>query len=719
MSGGGPVLVVDDDMVSRHVLGQALAKADLEFVSVGSGAEALAQLDRVRPSIVLLDLVMPQPDGYQILRILRARPETRDLPVVVLTALDAEDEIAKAFEAGADDFVKKPFKPVELVARVRGQLRLREAKDQLGKKEKDAQVVLELTQALASNLDFRSILFTVVQRLAEVAKVDRVSIVLVHDQQSTGYVVAASDDEQLRDLPIDLAKYPEIQEVLSSGAPLVVEDAATHPLMEIVRSKGSTFASLSILPILYEGKPMGVLFLRSKKPGAFRDRELALCRTIASAMAIALRNARVLQSLRDQTQEVTVARFEAERRMKSLQRYADFFESSADGIVVLDAEGRLLFANPRAKEITGYTEHEMRGRPLRDVFHEEGAASELHASFMKGTFPKDVDVRIKTRDGKPLTINVNTASVLREEGAVLASFRDVTQQRALEEELKSTKEFLQRVIDSSFDAIISCDMKGKILLFNRAAERMFVRAAHEVVGGDVRSLYPNGVAKHIMKRIREGGGRIEGLKVEIVDGNGATIPVSFAGALMMEGETPVGSVGIFTDLREKMRMEQRLQQAQDQIIAQERQAIVAELAGAAAHELNQPLTSVRNYATLLRRLLDAGTNASSAAEVIESEAERMAEIVRKIGKITKYETKSYVGKQKILDLDRASEEGPAAAALGLADDTSPDAGGGASDEQAPKSEPRRTGGEDWSKQSTIRTQGNAPALGRDGKGEGE
>ncbi|MBF5066012.1 response regulator, partial [Salmonella enterica subsp. enterica serovar Istanbul] len=88
-------------MVSRHVLGQALASAKLEHVAVGSGAEALAQIDKVHPSIVLLDLVMPAPDGYQILRILRARPETRDLPVVVLTALDAEDEIAKAFEAGA------------------------------------------------------------------------------------------------------------------------------------------------------------------------------------------------------------------------------------------------------------------------------------------------------------------------------------------------------------------------------------------------------------------------------------------------------------------------------------------------------------------------------------------------------------------------------------------------------------------------------------------
>ena len=657
-------MVVDDDMVSRHVLGQALTSAKLEHVSVGSGAEALAQIERVHPSIVLLDLVMPAPDGYQILRILRARPETRDLPVVVLTALDADDEIAKAFEAGADDFVKKPFKPVELVARVRGQLRLRQAMDALARKEKDASVVLELTQALASNLDFRGILFTVVQRIAEVAGIDRVSIVLVREQENVGYVVAASDDEQLRDLPIDLTKYPEIQQVLSSGAPLVVEDAATHPLMEIVRGQGNpVFASLSILPILYEGKPMGVLFLRSRRAGAFAEREIALCQTIASAMAIALRNARVLQTLRDQTQQVTVARFEAERRMRSLQRYADFFDSSADGIVVIDAEGRLLFSNPKAREITGYDEPDLRGRRLGDIFATEdaGLAQDLRAGFVQGNFPKDSDIKITTRDKRVLIVNVSFASVLREDGAVLCSFRDVTRQREVEAELQKMKDFLQRVIDSSVDAIISADMKGQVVLFNRAAERIYAKSAGDVVGTNVRTLYPEGTAQRIMKMIRAGGGRIEGLKVDVIDSAGITVPVSFSGALIFEGETPVGSVGIFTDLREKVRMEQRLQQAQEQLLAQERQAIVAELAGAAAHELNQPLTSVLNYATLLRRLLAPGTPASGAAEVIEGEADRMAEIVRKIGKITKYETKSYVGKQKILDLDRASEEGVVAA----------------------------------------------------------
>ena len=701
------VLVVDDDMVSRHVLGQALAKAQLDYVAVGSGAEALAQMERLHPSIVLLDLVMPQPDGYQILRILRARPETRDLPVVVLTALDAEDEIARAFEAGADDFVRKPFKPVELVARVRGQLRLRAAMDQLGKKEKDAQVVLELTQALASNLDFRGILFTVVQRLAEVAKVDRVSIVLVREQENVGFVVAASDDEQLRDLPIDLAKYPEIQQVLSNGMPLVVEDAQTHPLMEVVRiaNQGSAFVSLCILPILYEGRPMGVLFLRSKRPGAFGERELALCQTISSAMAIALRNARVLQSLRDQTREVSVARFEAERRMRSLQRYADFFESSADGIVVLDSDGRLLFSNPKAREITGYEEGDLRGRALMELFapEEEVRARELSAAFLRGEYPKDVDIRIVTRSGKERIMNVNTAGVLREEGAVLASFRDVTQQRALEAELVTTKEFLQRVIDSSSGAIISADLNGRIILFNRAAERLFRRSSSDVVGSDVSALYPEGTASRLMALIRAGAGSAELAQLTIVDGNGAEVPVSFAGALIMEGDTPIGSVGIFTDLREKMHMEQRLQQAQEQLLAQERQAIVAELAGAAAHELNQPLTSVRNYATLLRRLLQSGTPACAAAEVIEGEAERMAEIVRKIGKITKYETKSYVGKQKILDLDRASEENvPVAQPVSERRDEAPQAPSPSAAPESPAEskfprplgeEPRRASGE--------------------------
>jgi PAS domain S-box-containing protein len=662
---GAPVLVVDDDGASRRVLCDALTAANLENVEVTSGGEALQWLSRQLPSLVLLDLVMPDPDGITVLRSIRARPAFRDVPVVVMTSLDGEDDITRVFAAGADDFVRKPFRTAELIARIRGQLRISEYTEALERRERDANVVLELTQALSSSLDFRDILFTVVRRIAEVAKVDRCSIVLVRDEGDVGYVVAASDDEHLRDLPIDLNQYPEIREVMSSGEPLVIRDTLTHPLLEVVR-KGlppAGFSSLALLPILFEGKPMGVLFLRARHVLAFGAHELSLYRTIANATAIALRNARILQSLRDQTQQITFARFEAERRLKTLQRYADFFESAADGIAVVDSEGKLLFSNPRAREITGHKESDLVGKKLADLFAEEERerAQAILLGFQKGIYPQGVDIRIKRQDGTAGLLSVNTSSVLREENAILFTFRDVTQERATEAELKQTKEFLERVIDSSVDAIVAADTRGRVLLFNRAAERCYGYSAEEVVGKiQVSNLYPPGVAREVMRLIKSemfgGVGRLEDYRCDMLGKAGERVPVSLSAALIYDEGKPVASVGLFTDLRERLQMQERLAAAQQELRAREKQAIIAELAGAAAHELNQPLTSVMGYAELLKRRLDRDTPAYSAAHVIVNEAERMAEIVRKIGKITKYETKSYVGAAKILDLDKASEE---------------------------------------------------------------
>jgi PAS domain S-box-containing protein len=662
---GAPVLVVDDDGATRRVLCDALTAADLENADVSSGGEALQWISRQLPSLVLLDLVMPDPDGYAVLRAIRARPALRDIPVVVMTSLEGEDEVTRAFASGADDFVRKPLRSPELIARIRGQLRISEYTEALERREHDAQVVLELTQALSSSLDFRDILFTVVRRIAEVAKVDRCSIVLVRDEGDVGYVVAASDDEHLRDLPIDLKQYPEIREVMSSGEPLVIRDTRTHPLLEVVR-KGlppAGFSSLALLPILFEGKPMGVLFLRARHVLAFGSHELSLYRTIANATAIALRNARILQSLRDQTQQITFARFEAERRLKTLQRYADFFESAADGIVVVDSEGKLLFSNPRAREITGHGENDLIGKTLADLFAEEERerAQAILLGFQKGIYPQGVDIRIKRNDGVAGLLSVNTSSVLREENAILFTFRDVTQERATEAELKQTKEFLERVIDSSVDAIVAANTRGRVLLFNRAAERCYGYSQEEVVGKiQVSSLYPPGVAREVMRLIKSemfgGIGRLEDYRCDMLGKAGERVPVSLSAALIYDDGKPVASVGLFTDLRERLQMQERLAAAQQELRTREKQAIIAELAGAAAHELNQPLTSVMGYAELLKRRLDRDTPAYSAAHVIVNEAERMAEIVRKIGKITKYETKSYVGAAKILDLDKASEE---------------------------------------------------------------
>jgi PAS domain S-box-containing protein len=259
-------------------------------------------------------------------------------------------------------------------------------------------------------------------------------------------------------------------------------------------------------------------------------------------------------------------------------------------------------------------------------------------------------------------LSVSFGSVLHEDGgAILVSFRDVTAERATEAELTKTKNFLERVIESSADAIVSADTNGLVLLYNRAAERTFGHPAGEVVGRrNARDLYPPGLAREIMRLIRsnEHGvpGRLEGYRTEVLARDGARIPVLLSAALILDHGEPVGSVGVLTDLRERLRMEARLEEAQEELRAREKQAIVAELAGAAAHELNQPLTSVIGYADIIRRRVGAESPVANAAAVILEEASRMADIVRKIGKITRYETKTYVGTAKIIDLDRASDD---------------------------------------------------------------
>ncbi|HSD86675.1 MAG TPA: histidine kinase dimerization/phospho-acceptor domain-containing protein, partial [Kofleriaceae bacterium] len=151
-------------------------------------------------------------------------------------------------------------------------------------------------------------------------------------------------------------------------------------------------------------------------------------------------------------------------------------------------------------------------------------------------------------------------------------------------------------------------------------------------------------------------GRLEQTRREVRIASGETVPVSMTASIVYEGEREVATVGILTDLRERIRMEQRLLDAQQKLQLSEKQALVAELAGAAAHELNQPLTSIIGYTQLIQRQSAKDAAHLRAVGIILSEAERMAGIVKKIGRITKYETTDYVGTAKMLDLDRAAAE---------------------------------------------------------------
>ena len=125
------ILAVDDIPQNIRLLHAVLEPRGYAVAAASSGAEALARLAAGDVDLVLLDIVMPGMDGYEVCRRIRADPATAFLPVVMITA-SGEQEKRRALEAGADDFVTKPFEPAELLARVRSLLRIKRYHDEIG-----------------------------------------------------------------------------------------------------------------------------------------------------------------------------------------------------------------------------------------------------------------------------------------------------------------------------------------------------------------------------------------------------------------------------------------------------------------------------------------------------------------------------------------------------------------------------------------------------------
>ncbi len=114
------ILVVDDDIEMLEMLSRTLELEGFDVVTAAGGRSALAILEDSEPDLVILDIIMPELDGFQILDIMRQRS---DVPVIMLTAKCETDSLRDALAMGADDYVKKPFRPRELLARVRAKLR--------------------------------------------------------------------------------------------------------------------------------------------------------------------------------------------------------------------------------------------------------------------------------------------------------------------------------------------------------------------------------------------------------------------------------------------------------------------------------------------------------------------------------------------------------------------------------------------------------------------
>jgi two-component system cell cycle response regulator len=138
----GRILIADDSAVARMVLTNELAAQGLEIIAARDGAEALTLARANDPEVILLDVEMPVLDGFGVLARLRADPALAEIPVVFLTGIDDSATAARGLAAGAHDYLRKPFEPVELLARVGAAQRTRRLQDELRRRNDQLSVLV-------------------------------------------------------------------------------------------------------------------------------------------------------------------------------------------------------------------------------------------------------------------------------------------------------------------------------------------------------------------------------------------------------------------------------------------------------------------------------------------------------------------------------------------------------------------------------------------------
>ena len=128
---GSRILVVDDNVQNLELLVAYLDELDYEIMTAADGVEALEIIKGNLPDLILLDVMMPRMSGFECCRKLKSDPETRDIPIIMVTALNEIGDIERGVESGTDDFITKPVNRLELVTRVRSLLRVRHLKNEL------------------------------------------------------------------------------------------------------------------------------------------------------------------------------------------------------------------------------------------------------------------------------------------------------------------------------------------------------------------------------------------------------------------------------------------------------------------------------------------------------------------------------------------------------------------------------------------------------------
>ncbi|MCU0635423.1 MAG: diguanylate cyclase [Gemmatimonadaceae bacterium] len=316
---GARILIADDDAAILDSVGWLLRESGYDVATVPGGVGLFDVLEQRPPDVLLLDVLMPDIDGYQLLERIRTDDRWRDLPVLMLSSMPPEEASVRALGLGANDFIRKPFRPKELLARVQAHLRqgaivrqtrqaLQRTEAALVRAEADAETrrkLVDILHEVTGDLSVNEVYHLLVRRVARALGVSHCSIVQGQPGGRIGVVVTSFENPGLHNLEIQLDRYPELRAALETGQPVLVEDLHTHALYAEVRRVWDLegievpVRSVIALPFTIERGHYGVFMLRrTRDMPSLGPTDLEFAQAVITAAVAVIQRAQAVELTR-------------------------------------------------------------------------------------------------------------------------------------------------------------------------------------------------------------------------------------------------------------------------------------------------------------------------------------------------------------------------------------------------------------------------------------